>query len=1558
MKKQLLRRISLFLISCFIFTAQAFSSSSKAKATATVDKNAVTVGEAVALSVSISGMTNGSGSNSKNSSCKYTITIPDNLLNADQTEVGEKQIKNELIEVGSEGNKTYEHGSYTSLVPGTYTFNFDVTEGDKNGDNPATSFHPGAPANLELTDITPSGFTATWESGVAAESYTIVLERSRLEPIEISGITASPYTVTGVDADTEYICKIKSVAAGLTSLKASNSVLVKTGIRPVINMDGEIKTFNLTLGDSASVIQKMTVSGQYLHEDISLSIKNGNAAYSLSKNTVSSNDEESTISITFTPDRAGEYNDTLIIKSLYAEDIRIALTGKASLKKPTAKNASNIGGSSFTANWEAVPFAEEYLIYILDDTNSPAGKYNKLPVGNVTNYVVTDLYPESKYTFYVYAVNNNIVSSASNSVTVNTNNGPTIIYQMESAFVAEVNKSMEKTIRIYGLNLTEKISLELAGDEFSIDKNELDSIGGSVLISYYPQTIAEHTATLTLQSASANDVVITLTGHGLPAVTTATAASEITNNSFKANWEVRDNVTDYLLTVKQKDDIIIENYSSNGANSLTIDELTAGKTYTYTVKVVENGLTSPDSDPVTVITHSAPQPVTYPEKTAIKVMWPAVPNVDSYKVFLFKDDIVVEEYNGTSTTQTEFVFSNLDIATNYSYEIISLFGENEYTTGKIDSQTGGFYGAQLRNMEFEAWDNVEEEEIEPEYWNSFMSADGDQTSGIGAGFVKVQKVNVSELIRPNSTGEKSAVIWSTAVIGIVANGNLTTGRIMANSMTPTDLSNHNKTLPDSASFNAPFAGKADSLTVWVRFVPGNMEDSARVSAIIHDNYPYQDPNGQLEIEQHAFAKAECNYAAVSDTAWQRLTIPFKRTGNDVNPAYMLVSFTTNKTPGKGSANDSVYIDDMLMIYKPELSIETANINGYILGETINIPFSLTGTMSPYNLNAEPNVVYLELSDAEGSFKQARRIAQLTTDYSGTLTAQLPDDLEASTQYKLRVVTTNYPMISEPSEPFSIIANLPEAPVAKAATDIKTGSFVANWEAVAGATSYIVTIAEKDYIAEGENTLSLKIDNLTPETNYTYIVKAAIGSLVSLPSSEISVKTEAGGLITSTGATTLTTTNNVYKREVLNIQGIGLVSNISIALADDENGFFSINKNKISMSGGEITLSYRPKTLGVHSATLLLSSPFIDTVKVSITGNGVPQATRTLAANSVTPTSFIAQWEAGADAETYMLTILDTDDEIVNGYDNLNVGDTTAIKITGLLPDTEYSYVITAVSQDMQSEISNKTVVSTLKKPAIQATSNKTEFSQDINVSDETNVTILASDLASDIIITSLTGSKHFSLQVVTDEEFLIDYTPTQAGKDTATLTISTAYADAATIILTGTARPLPVVALPAGSTTLTSFVACWEESENADAYLLTIKNNTGSIVQDYNQKNVGNTTSVEITDLQKLRNYTYYVEVLKNEVVSEISNTINVRTANSSGLNTVDGENISLYPNPAKSYVFIEGIQNETEYAIINVSGILIQKGVTEGKKISLEKLQAGIYILKTEGTSIRFIKE
>lgn len=323
------------------------------------------------------------------------------------------------------------------------------------------------------------------------------------------------------------------------------------------------------------------------------------------------------------------------------------------------------------------------------------------------------------------------------------------------------------------------------------------------------------------------------------------------------------------------------------------------------------------------------------------------------------------------------------------------------------------YGTQFENRGFETWANFGSgsNTNEPVHWHSGMSA-----SGSYSGFLS-QQIEPSSVVRPGSSGTKSVKIWPRSVLGITANGNLTNGRMNAGSMSATGSGNYNYTQRSEAPFNTPINIVPDSLTVWVCFRSSGSDQEGDARAAIHGDADFKFiSNGTMDPADKLVAIASTYFTrtavAGGDYNWRRLSIPFNQNGPCNDPRYILFTITTNKTPGQGSTSDDLYVDDILLIYNPSIQMGALDKDCYQVGESLTIPFTLNGTMSPDNLNQASNQVIAQLSTADGSFNTPVELGRVTTNASGSLSVTLPSGLLEGEHYRIRLVTTNYPMISE------------------------------------------------------------------------------------------------------------------------------------------------------------------------------------------------------------------------------------------------------------------------------------------------------------------------------------------------------------------------------------------------------------------------------------------------------------------------------------------------------------------------------------------------------------------
>ena len=228
---------------------------------------------------------------------------------------------------------------------------------------------------------------------------------------------------------------------------------------------------------------------------------------------------------------------------------------------------------------------------------------------------------------------------------------------------------------------------------------------------------------------------------------------------------------------------------------------------------------------------------------------------------------------------------------------------------------------QIDNGSMESWDNLGSSTEEPSNWNSFMSASG------GLALFGSQQVEQSSDVPSSSLGSYSARVFSKSTIGIIANGNLTLGRINMGSSTPSSTQNYNYTDTGNSDFSQELTSSPDSIVFWVKYNNSSNSDLARIKAIIHDDYNYVDPMTS-ESESHVVADAALNFESTNGL-WVRKSVAFDYVGPATTPEYILVTFTTNSIPGGGSDGDEIFIDDVELIYNSGASLDESNQNKWI-----------------------------------------------------------------------------------------------------------------------------------------------------------------------------------------------------------------------------------------------------------------------------------------------------------------------------------------------------------------------------------------------------------------------------------------------------------------------------------------------------------------------------------------------------------------------------------------------------------------------------------------------------
>ena len=453
------------------------------------------------------------------------------------------------------------------------------------------------------------------------------------------------------------------------------------------------------------------------------------------------------------------------------------------------------------------------------------------------------------------------------------------------------------------------------------------------------------------------------------------------------------------------------------------------------------------------------------------------------------------------------------------------------------------YGTQFENSGLENWANYgsNSDSFEPLNWHSTKSA-----SGTFSGLLKKQ-LERSNIVRPGSSGSHSAKIFATTVAGVCANGNFTNGRMNAGGMSATSDKNYNYTQRSNNVHCTSIATVPDSVTVWVSFQCSNANQKAMLNCVVHGDADYkviadgtQSPTDKKVAE--AVRLFTRQYAPGSTQQWTRLTVPFNNVGPSTDPRYILMILTTSEGAGQGSSTDNMFIDDFLLVYNPTVTTGTIAQTHFTPGAAIQVPFTLTGTMSANNLNKDANRVIAQLSNANGSFANPIEIGSLTTNSSGTINATLPATLPNGTGYRVRVVTTNYPMTAADNG-VNLTIQVPTHTLSLASNPVNGGTLTGAGTYNHGETVTISATANSGYVFD-----SWTANGETISTNATY--SFALNSDMSITANftrqyqiAVNVNPANAGTVTGAGtynagsqATLTATANNGYVFERWTING--------------------------------------------------------------------------------------------------------------------------------------------------------------------------------------------------------------------------------------------------------------------------------------------------------------------------------------------------------------------------------------------------------------------------------------
>ena len=314
----------------------------------------------------------------------------------------------------------------------------------------------------------------------------------------------------------------------------------------------------------------------------------------------------------------------------------------------------------------------------------------------------------------------------------------------------------------------------------------------------------------------------------------------------------------------------------------------------------------------------------------------------------------------------------------------------------------------IQNGGFEDWgvdkDVPASQAVEPRYWHSFSSASGAFALLAGSHCFKSTDAH---------SGNYSVKLQATSVLGQIANGTITTGRLNAGAMVAASPDNHSevdlsKTETDRNGdpYYQTLEARPDSIAFWVKFSTGKAGTLANMSAYITDGTYYQAPEDKTYNNKVGWAEYP-SIAACSE--WKRISVPFTYADNGLEPKAIMLTFSTCATPGGGKGDEVLLVDDVELIYgisytdKLVVKVNTGENTETteIPSSTINISRNTDGTykLSIKNFSLAPG---MELGDVVADNLTGSTEGEFTTIKMNEVPVTIGNELFAAALGDLKI----------------------------------------------------------------------------------------------------------------------------------------------------------------------------------------------------------------------------------------------------------------------------------------------------------------------------------------------------------------------------------------------------------------------------------------------------------------------------------------------------------------------------------------------------------------------------
>ncbi|MCJ7820920.1 MAG: fibronectin type III domain-containing protein, partial [Bacteroidales bacterium] len=482
---------------------------------------------------------------------------------------------------------------------------------------------------------------------------------------------------------------------------------------------------------------------------------------------------------------------------------------------------------------------------------------------------------------------------------------------------------------------------------------------------------------------------------------------------------------------------------------------------------------------------------------------------------------------------------------------------------------------------------------------------------------------------------------------------------------------------------------------------------------------------------------------------------------------------------------------------------------------------------------------------------------------------------------------------------------PTEPVAVDPSFVGLTDIIADWNASENAAGYNLDLSSdinfESFVTGFENrdvfnVTSYSITGLSANTTYYYRVRAynidgtsinsnviTVITLSDLPDPPLAPDSYSATDITQTNFTvnwSMTAAATSYRLDV----------SADITFSDFLPGFSDLeiqNAISLNIAGLNANSNYYYRVRASNSGG---TSPNSEIVNVT-TLPDPPLAPVSNEASDISQLNFTANWNISATAIGYFLDVADDEDftVYVSGFNNLDVANISYYLVTGLDPNTVYYYRVRAYNEGGTSLNSTIIFVTTLSDPPAAPIANEasnigqTDFMA--NWSASATATGYYLDVAEDINFTTII-TDYNNLDVLN----VLSYTITGLEINTTYYYRIRAYNSggisgssniiSVTTLLNPPDPPSAPIEDDATEISQTSFTANWSSTESATGYQLDVAtdNSFTNFISGYNNLEILNDTSYEISGLTTNSYYYYRIRAYNSGGISPNSGTVEVIT--------------------------------------------------------------------------------